>query len=350
MPLTARSLHIAHLGWMPVGGDALRVELHGRWADELPSEAVTAVLCVDEGRRRVRRFPAAETRAAGAGALWIAVFLVPRELGPKLAGGVTLELGPTRIPLPAPTAGPPPDTGPPPEASPPETPEATDAEEPSTVVEPGVLAERRVRRVSLVDDTGERAPGSDPGAAGLALDLARAEARLEEAEGERGRLEALLTERERALVAARQRAFAEERLRYEALEADSDRLRTAEAEAAAVASRLRRAEDRIAELEAELARLQGAAAGEPDADAARGAARGAAGRHRKAGRGRACGGVRGGRCGSRGAHPDGDRRGARVAVAGAGRDAIAARSHLCARRCRWPASRQGRRLLAGARR
>lgn len=235
----AGALTVESVDLVPTDLGTVLVRVAGEWSEQAGADrpAPTLVVTRDGEERRFEALSetsqAAARSAPGERALR-ATFSVPEELGPALAGELALEVAGTRVRLPSPR-------------------EVEGAASPGTVVDRAVLAERRARRAEHAEQANaRRAVEAERALASLEAELAKLELRLERAGAERGEIEAELAERDRRLRAASQRAHAEQRLREEAVEEATSRVRRTAAEADDLRGRLTMVEARADALAVEV--------------------------------------------------------------------------------------------------
>lgn len=220
--------------WAHGDRDKLTVRVRGRWRRRRPDWRGQATLVIEADGQR-HRFPAVPEPPSLSGAPpggWEMTFTIPAWLAPHLGGRMWLGLGLVMVPLPAPV-------GPP---------GAIESEQPEPPAVPGVPEAEPGPEAALADMTIR--------AQRLERELVQARRELERARREPERLRELLAERDRQRRAAEQRAHAEEALRLELQEAlDSSEL-PASRQPLIEAGELAHAEERVRQLESQLAALR----------------------------------------------------------------------------------------------
>ncbi len=219
-------LDVARVEWLPLSPSSVLVRVvatrRGQAAVTPPQEAR---LVVREGSERhvfaADRSLCATTEDGG----WEAAFPVDIELRPRLSGELALDLRGRELALPPAAPGAtedPADTEPPPDAQ---------------IIDRAVLAERRARRAEMHEQTlmAELA-AAQASARTLEGQLANTEERLQQNARERTGLETALARQETQLRLSRQREYAEQQLRVEAVE----RAQAIERDGAAEVETLRR--------------------------------------------------------------------------------------------------------------
>ena len=239
---SAAGLRIDAVETLPTDLHTVLVRVAGAWEGQRPLSSDSAVLLLSEGgaEHRVESLPetsGAAVRVAHEDRPFRATFSVPDRLAGLLCGPLELDLGGTRVGLPAPSEA---------------TAEASEQTQ-GTVVDRAVLVERRARRAEVAEGTARwRAQELEQAAVRRESELARLELRLRAAVEERRGLEAQLQARARELRSSRQLAYAEQRLREETMAAADQRAVEAEREASQLRDALARAEHRARALRREL--------------------------------------------------------------------------------------------------
>ncbi|MDQ6750734.1 MAG: hypothetical protein M3Z33_08295 [Actinomycetota bacterium] len=239
----AAGLRVDSVETLPTDLGTTLVRVAGVWEGP-PAGAMHAPVLILGGAQdehRVESLPetsGAAARVAPEDRPFRAAFSVSDDLAALLRAPLELDLGGARVelPVPRPAAG-----------------EPREHVE-GTVVDRAVLVERRARRAELAEAAAEqRAQDAERAVARMEMELAGLELRLGAASEERSGLEVELEQRERELLATRQHAHAEQRLREDAVVAAEDRVAQAEREAAELRRSLTRADRRRRGLGVELA-------------------------------------------------------------------------------------------------
>lgn len=228
-----RTLSPDRVEWVPSSPDAIEVRVFGTWHGSTVPPA--AVLLLNGDRVEELGTPPGDDVPPA----WSASFLVPVESRSAVEGGdALLDVGGFVVALPPATPGR----------------MVEPASDIGTLVDPAVLAERRARRAEIAEQSAaERAASAEQEASTLRTQLEHIEERLARAASERDSLASRVADAERRLRLAEQREEAERRRRGELEEELAAERRSVEQEVHDLSDRLASAEEVTEALERELA-------------------------------------------------------------------------------------------------